>query len=380
MDVSSKLTVGFVINPYAGIGGALALKGSDGADIREKALSAGAEKKAGKRAETTLKLLESYKDQLHFITAADEMGADSLNLMGFSFDSVYTAPKQPSSPEDTKKAVAAIVTHKVDILLFAGGDGTARDIYQVVPEQQLVLGIPAGVKIHSGVYAISPTAAGRVIEKILQGELSSIRNADVMDIDEKAFRKGTVKARRFGEMSVPAELEYVQAVKMGGKESDEMVLDDIAAEVIERSDSELLVMGSGSTAEAVMQAMGHDNTLLGVDLVQQYNLLASDLTENDLYKAVSQHETGSVKLVITLIGGQGHLLGRGNQQLSPRIIRHIGKDNIWVVATKTKLQSLNHKPLRVDTGDSELDSELSGTIRVITGYHDEVLMPVAAVK
>jgi len=250
----------------------------------------------------------------------------------------------------------------------------------VVPEQQLVLGIPAGVKIHSGVYAISPAAAGRVIEKILKGELSSIHNADVMDIDEEAFRNGTVRARRFGEMPVPAELEYVQAVKMGGKESDELVLDDIAAEVTERVDDELLVMGSGSTVEAIMQAMGHKNTLLGVDLVKQGSLLASDVTESRLYEEVTQHETGTVKLVITLIGGQGHLFGRGNQQLSPRVIRHIGKDNIWVVATKTKLQSLNNKPLRVDTGDSELDSELAGTIRVITGYHDEVLMPVAAVN
>ena len=380
METSSKLTVGFIINPYAGIGGALALKGSDGADIREKALAAGAEKKAAKRAETALELLQPYKQQLHFVTAANEMGADSLKALGFSFNSVYKAAETPSSPEDTKKAVSEIVTHNVDILLFAGGDGTARDIYQVVPEQQLVLGIPAGVKIHSGVYAISPTAAGRVIEKILQGELSSIHNADVMDIDEEAFRKGTVKARRFGEMSVPAELEYVQAVKMGGKESDEMVLDDIAAEVTERIDDELLVMGSGSTVEAIMQCMGHENTLLGVDLVEQNNLLASDVTENRLYEEVAKRETGSIKLVITLIGGQGHIFGRGNQQLSPRVIRHIGKENIWVVATKTKLQALNNKPLRIDTGDSELDRELSGTIRVITGYHDEVLMPVAAVN
>lgn len=380
METSSRLTVGFIINPYAGIGGALALKGSDGADIREKALAAGAEKKAAKRAQTALELLQPYKKQVHFVTADNEMGAETLAAMGFSFDSVYSAAESPSSPEDTKKAVAEIITHKIDILLFSGGDGTARDIYQVVPEHQLVLGIPAGVKIHSGVYAISPTAAGRVIEKILKGELSSIHHADVMDIDEEAFRNGTVRARRFGEMSVPAELEYVQAVKMGGKESDEMVLDDIAAEIAERVDDELLVMGSGSTVAAVMQTMGHENTLLGVDLVQREGLLASDVTESRLYEAVTQQANGTVKLVITLIGGQGHLFGRGNQQLSPRVIRHIGKDNIWVVATKTKLQALNNKPLRVDTGDLELDSELAGTIRVITGYHDEVLMPVAAVN
>ncbi len=379
MTAVNRLTVGLVVNPYAGIGGAIALKGSDGADIREKALKAGAERKAMQRAETALKILQNYQKQLDFVTCGGEMGENVLKSLGFSYQTVFNPNAQETSSDDTKQAVKAIIDKNVDILLFAGGDGTARDAYSVVPDNQLVLGIPAGVKIHSGVYAISPTAAGRVIEKILKGELSSIHESDVMDIDESAFREGVVKARRYGEMSVPAELEYVQAVKMGGKESDELVLDDIAAEVIERVDDELLVMGSGSTVAAIMDDMGIENTLLGVDLVQNETLVKSDVTEKELFEAVS-NSVGSVKLIITLIGGQGHLFGRGNQQLSPRVIRAIGKDNIWVVATKTKLKSLNNQPLRVDTGDSELDNELSGTIRVITGYHDEVLMPVAAVS
>lgn len=379
MTAVNRLTVGLVVNPYAGIGGAIALKGSDGADIREKALKAGAERKAMQRAETALKILQNYQKQLDFVTCGGEMGENVLKSLGFSYQTVFNPNAQETSSDDTKQAVKAIIDKNVDILLFAGGDGTARDVYSVVPENQLVLGIPAGVKIHSGVYAISPTAAGRVIEKILKGELSSIHESDVMDIDESAFREGVVKARRYGEMSVPAELEYVQAVKMGGKESDELVLDDIAAEVIERVDDELLVMGSGSTVAAIMDDMGIENTLLGVDLVQDDALIKSDITEKELFEAVSK-SVGSVKLIITLIGGQGHLFGRGNQQLSPRVIRAIGKDNIWVVATKAKLKSLNNQPLRVDTGDCELDNELSGTIRVITGYHDEVLMPVAAVS
>lgn len=379
MTAVNRLTVGLVVNPYAGIGGAIALKGSDGADIREKALKAGAERKAMQRAETALKILQNYQKQLDFVTCGGEMGENVLKSLGFSYQTVFNPNAQETSSDDTKQAVKAIIDKNVDILLFAGGDGTARDVYSVVPDNQLVLGIPAGVKIHSGVYAISPTAAGRVIEKILKGELSSIHESDVMDIDESAFREGIVKARRYGEMSVPAELEYVQAVKMGGKESDELVLDDIAAEVIERVDDELLVMGSGSTVAAIMEDMGLENTLLGVDLVQNETLVKSDVTEKELFEAVS-NAPNSVKLIITLIGGQGHLFGRGNQQLSPRVIRAIGKDNIWVVATKAKLKSLNNQPLRVDTGDCELDNELSGTIRVITGYHDEVLMPVAAVS
>ncbi|MCH2455734.1 MAG: ATP-NAD kinase family protein, partial [Idiomarina sp.] len=326
MTAVNRLTVGLVVNPYAGIGGAIALKGSDGADIREKALKAGAERKAMQRAETALKILQNYQKQLDFVTCGGEMGENVLKSLGFSYQTVFNPNTQETSSDDTKQAVKAIIDKNVDILLFAGGDGTARDVYSVVPDNQLVLGIPAGVKIHSGVYAISPTAAGRVIEKILKGELSSIHESDVMDIDENAFREGIVKARRYGEMSVPAELEYVQAVKMGGKESDELVLDDIAAEVIERVDDELLVMGSGSTVAAIMEDMGLENTLLGVDLVQNETLVKSDVTEKELFEAVS-NAPNSVKLVITLIGGQGHLFGRGNQQLSPRVIRAIGKDN-----------------------------------------------------
>jgi len=179
-------------------------------------------------------------------------------------------------------------------------------------------------------------------------------------------------------MQVPSELRYIQAVKSGGKESDELVLQDIAADVISKMDDELFVIGSGSTTAFVMEELALENTLLGVDAVQEQELVASDLTEPKLWQLIQTYQQGQVKLVITLIGGQGHIFGRGNQQLSPRVIRAIGKDNIYIIATKTKLNALDARPLITDTGDSELDMELSGYLPVITGYNDQVLYPVAS--
>ena len=145
----------------------------------------------------------------------------------------------------------------VDLLLFAGGDGTARNICAAVGDQTTVLGIPAGVKIHSGVYAISPQAAGKLVAKLIAGELVSLSEAPVMDIDEQAFRSGVVKARRYGEMRIPAQLRYIQSVKMGGRESEELVLADLAAYVAAQLEDDVrYVMGSGSTVAAVMAELG----------------------------------------------------------------------------------------------------------------------------
>jgi predicted polyphosphate/ATP-dependent NAD kinase len=240
------------------------------------------------------------------------------------------------------------------------------------------LGIPAGCKIHSGVYAITPTAAGRVVELMITNQLVSLTDADVMDIDESLFRQGIVKAKRFGEMQVPSELRYIQAVKSGGIESDELVLQDIAADVIAKMDDELFIIGSGSTTAFVMEELALENTLLGVDAISEQALIASDLTEPQLWQLIQPYAQGKIKLLITLIGGQGHIFGRGNQQLSPRVIRAIGKENIIIIATKAKLNALQARPLIADTGDSELDIVLSGYLAVITGYNDQVLYPVAS--
>ncbi len=374
--MSNKFRLGLIINPLAGLGGSVALKGSDG--VASEAIARGAEPKAHLRMAQALAVIADYLPRIEIITASGTMGENLAKSLGFDVQVVYQAAFNDTSADttatDTKQAAIAIEQHNLDLLLFAGGDGTARDLFDVVDETLPVLGVPAGVKIHSGVYGITPHAAGMVLKMLLDGELVSLMSADVMDIDETAFRAGTVRARRFGEMQVPAEPRYIQAVKMGGKEVDELVLSDIAAEVIEQMDDELFIMGSGSTVAAVMDELGVENTLLGVDLIEDRQLVASDLSAEQLLTLTQGRDC---KLIITLIGGQGHIFGRGNQQLSPQLIRRVGKENIIILATKTKLKALEGRPLIVDSGDPELDSELGGYYKVITGYHDYVMYQVA---
>lgn len=368
-----QFKLGLIVNPVAGLGGTVALKGSDGEDTAAKAIALGAEPKSNSRTKAALEVLVPHQSNITIYTVNDEMGEQTAKALGFNTQVVYQS-NSPTTSDDTEAAARLLQQQGVDLILFAGGDGTARNICHAVEDSVPVLGIPAGCKIHSGVYAITPKAAGRVVEMLVKGELVTLSDADVMDIDEVAFRQGTVKAKRYGEMQVPSEVRYVQAVKNGGKETDELVLADIAAYVVSEMDADTLyVMGSGSTVGAVMEEMGLENTLLGVDLVEDQALVGQDLTAQQILELTTGRET---KLVITLIGGQGHIFGRGNQQLSPALIKAIGRDNIIVVATKTKLQALNGRPLICDTGDSKLDDELSGYIRVTSGFNDHIMYAV----
>ncbi len=390
--------LGLVINPVAGVGGSVALKGSD--DMVEHALALGAELKANTRTQTALSVLLPYQNEIMVYTVNNQMGEQAAKNLGFNVKLVYQTRNDNTQSSDTEHAISALLAEQVDIILFAGGDGTARNIAKVVAlnteqksqqsmlPQVPVLGIPAGCKIHSGVYAITPTAAGRVVELMITKQLVTLTEGDVMDIDESLFRQGVVKAKRFGEMKIPSELRYVQAVKSGGKESDELVLHDISEDIIANmsdNNENLFIIGSGSTTNFLMSELGLKNTLLGVDLVQNEALIASDVTEKQLWQQLmlSKKNQQNVKLVITLIGGQGHIFGRGNQQLSPRIIRfiseqHGGKENIIIIATKMKLTALNHQPLISDTGDNKLDQLLSGFMPITTGYKDQVLYPVSS--
>lgn len=369
--------LGLLVNPFAGIGGALALKGSDGAEIREKALTMGAQKKAIDRTRLALEHIVPIKDQVQLYLASGEMGETLAKQMGFSYSVVYQPENTQTESQDTEATARALLAQQVDLILFAGGDGTARNVCHVIGNLVPVLGVPAGCKIHSAVYGITPAATGRVLKQVIEGEIVSVSDSEVMDIDEALFRQGKVNARQYGEMQVPTELRYIQAVKMGGKESDELVLADIAAhviEIIEDNPEYLFVMGSGSTVDFVMQELGINNTLLGVDVIKNKQLVASDVTASELCK-LTAHQNH--KLVLTLIGGQGHIIGRGNQQLSANFLKQLPKENILLIATKSKLSNLCGRPLIVDSGDDSVDQRFSGLVSIITGYHDQVLYPIA---
>lgn len=376
MSKSNRFRLGFIVNPFAGLGGSVALKGSD--DMAATALALGAVPMAHQRAAYALQELVPLIDQLTIVTVQGAMGGELATSLGFQVELISTQPHVPSKAQDSEQAAAEISQLGVDLLLFAGGDGTARNICNSVNARTTVLGIPAGCKIHSGVYAITPQAAGKVVAKMVRGELVSVQEAQVMDIDEVAFRTGTVRAKRYGEMQIPAELRYVQSVKMAGKESEELVLDDLAAFFAQQMDDNVrYIMGSGSTVASVMAALQLPNTLLGVDVVENGEVIASDVTANELLALVDGHDC---RLVITLIGGQGHIFGRGNQQLSPAVIRKVGRQNICVLATKTKIQQLAGRPLISDSGDPSLDQELQGMMRILCGYNDYVMYRLGALE
>ncbi len=369
--------LGVIINPVAGIGGSVALKGSDGEEIYKKALQLGAKPQAQARARSALELIQSYKDEIIIFTAANEMGEYLCHDLGFNMEVVADNQVGETHASDTERSVQALVEKGIDLLLFAGGDGTARNIFHALKamgKQALVpvLGIPAGCKIHSAVYAVTPKHAGELLSLIVRGRPLTLTEASVMDIDEDAFRHDVVKARLYGQLNVPAENQYMQSMKEGGIEHEELVLQDIAAYIVETmEDDTLYLVGSGTTPKAVMDELGLQCTLLGIDAIENQRLIKNDVSEKDILELLDQNKPA--KIIVTIIGGQGHLFGRGNQQFSPEVIRKVGKGNLLVIATPEKIHALHGKPIRVDTGDELLNHDLCGMVSVITGYEQHTL-------
>jgi predicted polyphosphate/ATP-dependent NAD kinase len=383
--VTGQLHLGLIINPLAGLGGSLALKGSDGPAMRQRlqTLSSEQRNRARDRVERAFRPLQDRLSDLQFSTWSDAMGANLMSDLGIAADVAGCAPgDSPSDPlcdtaaEDTRCAAIALKQQGIDLLIFAGGDGTARDIYDAVGADFPVLGIPCGVKMHSGVFAVSPEAAGELLAQLVRGGLVGLRRQEVRDIDEQAFRADKVRTKYYGEMLVPSEGRYLQQTKIGGKESPELVATDIAAWMAESMDPESLnLIGPGSTTASIMQELNLPNTLLGVDAVRAGVVVAADVDEQGLLELLAVH-AGKAEIVVTAIGGQGHIFGRGNQQFSPAVIRAVGIDNIIIVAAKSKISELQGRPLLVDTNDPALDSDLAGYRSVLTGYDDQILYRV----
>ena len=375
-----KFNIGLIINPYAGIGGSVGLKGSDGEEIRAEAIARGAELKAPARAKRCLELLKPFYESIHIYCFAGDMGENIAQELGLQCTLLGSANSSPSNSEDTVIATNEIIKHHIDILLFAGGDGTARNIADALiaanAEQQVVLGVPSGVKMHSGVYAITPEAAGEILLCLLKNQLVNVEACDVKDIDENAFREGKVKARLYGNMLAPVLPQFLQQVKNSGAAQDELVKLDIANSLIDNlEDDTLYIVGPGSTTQVFLEQLGVAGTLLGVDVIANRKLIAADVSANQLENLINQH-IGAIRLIITAIGGQGHIIGRGNQQITPNILRKIKRQHIQIIATKEKILSLNGRPLLVDSNDPELDKEFSGYQSVLVGYNESILYPI----
>ena len=353
--------IGFLVNPIAGMGGTVGLKGTDG--LAEQALARGARPLAFERARTFLNQLSADKESILFLTASGEMGENALEERALNYDVAYQATS-PTNHQDTKAACKAFQERGVDLIIFCGGDGTARDVASIAGQVPL-LGVPAGVKMHSGVFAISPQAAAEIALGYIRGELK-VRDTEVVDVDEELYRKGEMQTKLYALARTPYKPVLVQERKriyVSG--SEEEFKDQIALFASEfMRDGAAYILGAGTTTARIAELLKVEKTLLGVDVVQNGKLIIKDASENDLLILLDREKL--IKIIVSPIGAQGFILGRGSQQISAAVLRRVGEENLIIISTPHKLSELQQ--LLVDTGDEKLDRLLAGRRLVVTGY------------
>jgi predicted polyphosphate/ATP-dependent NAD kinase len=362
--------LGVIVNPIAGMGGRVGLKGTDGAAILARARALGATPISGQRAARALAELTSL--QIEILAAPGPMGALPCADAGLACAALHGITADAAG---TRAAAQTMAQAGVALILFAGGDGTARDIAGIVGTATPLLGIPTGVKMQSAVFANSPAAAGRLAARFLT-EGTRLREAEVLDLDEDALREGRVSPRLHGTATVPEERALMQASKAGATVPDEAALDALARRLVtEMERGRLYLLGCGTTMRRVKRAMGFEGTLMGVDVALEGRLLAADVGEQQLLRLT---ETTPATAIIGVTGGQGFLLGRGNQQFSPAVLRRLGRQNIIVVAGALKLAALDPACLHVDTGEADTDAMLAGYIAVRTAPDRTAMLRIAA--
>ena len=372
LALGSFMRVGIVVNPDAGLGGKLGFKGSDGR--AEEARNAGAQDRAGPRMQQCLNkfsdLLNSSLNRSKVIPELysweGRMGGDWINN---DYQSIGKTP-EITTAEDTGGLVEQLIALEIDVILYAGGDGTTRDIVNALGEVKIpLIGVPGGVKMHSGCFATTPNAAAEVLFSFVIGDLTS-SITEVMDLDEEVYLTGQWKVRMYGEALTPASPRYIQGAKQQvERSSEEEIIEGLANHLDELINSKpdlMVIWGSGGTLTLIGQLIGHELTLLGID-IQHQNKIHKDLNEQELIQILSSHQ-GEKLLLLSPMGGQGFLIGRGNLQLSPEVLRIIGIDCVLGVATPAKLIGLS--TLRIDTGEDALDEEFSARkfVKMLQGY------------
>ncbi len=363
------MKIGLIVNPIAGMGGKVALKGTDG--VVEEAIRRGARPIALDLAKLCLHELSHYPEsrKIEFLTGPDGLGENALKNSNFQFEvikhreikykNVLGVEIPDTSSEDTR-TLARIMAERTDLILFAGGDGTARDIYLAIGRKRPILGIPTGVKMFSGIFAASPEDAARILVEFIRGNAQVIER-DIMDLDENAFRRDEIRPRHYGRALTPYIELLVQGAKEPSRTNEAEDIEAIIEALYEELEDGIYFLGAGSTIKRLKDKLGINGTLLGVDIVEikdgKARLLIKDAQERDLLHFVDKNP----KIIVTVIGGLNFLFGRGNQQFSAEVLRHIPKENIIIVATPSKIEK---GMVRVYTGDKEVDERLRGYMRV----------------
>ncbi|MFX1457169.1 MAG: ATP-NAD kinase family protein [Promethearchaeota archaeon] len=363
--------IGLIVNPIAGMGGSVGLKGTDG-DSYQKALEMGAKPITPKRVKELLSHIGN-KEKLFILVAPGKMGADIINDMGIQFE-IVDKIDEITSAEDTKRIAKQMLNKGIEILIFCGGDGTARDIYDAIGLEIPVVAVPGGVKMYSSVFSFNPKAAAQIIDGFVE-DFSETEDREILDIDEQLFRKDMLKATLYGYLKVLKFRNLVQAGKVGSQFSKtiEENKQEITQWVIEDMEEETLyLIGPGTTVKAIADNLKLPKTLLGIDAINKKKLIGRDLNETKILKLLEEYN--KAEIIISPIGGQGFIFGRGNKQFTPKVIKQVGKRNIKIISTEDKIRKLDC--LRVDTGDSDFDLELKGLMKVIIGYKQQLVIPV----
>lgn len=372
--------VGFLINPISGMGGSVGLKGTDGEETLKRAVELGAKPGAEERGIKVLAILKERGFDFGFVTCSGSMGESAFKRAGISPDRyrVVNEVGSETTSDDTKKACVRFLEEETDLIVFCGGDGTARDIFEVVGKKKPVIGIPTGVKMHSAVFGANPIAAAEVVLEFMSGNLGT-KESEIMDTDEEKYRMGRLEVELIGYAIAPYKKTLVQAGKSAcegpDEEASKKAIAEYVAELMLKSDDHF-ILGPGTTTRTIAKELGIDKTLLGVDVVRICELVEKDTNEESLLRLLE--EWNMAKIIVSPIGAQGFVFGRGNQQISAKVIREVGLDNILVVATPYKLSQTEF--LRIDTGDEELDRMFGEFIKVISGYHEMKMMRIGSLS
>jgi predicted polyphosphate/ATP-dependent NAD kinase len=368
----SLFRCGLIVNPVAGLGGEAALKGSDGVAAQLLATRLGAVSRAAERAVRALGPFRAMPD-FEVVTGSGLLGGDAAERAGVRHRTVYRQAGKTSTASDTKRLATILADEDVDLIVFAGGDGTARDLCEVLGESQTVLGIPSGVKMHSAVFAVTPEDAGNIIQAAVRDTIDRVV-ADVVDIDEDARRSGRLQSRLYGRMLVPRAARGIQSGKRSSVPPGSTALGGIAAEVAARlRPGEACLFGPGTTVQAIGRSLGLELSLLGVDIVRDGVVVGTDLDATGLNRAVGSER---FQVVVSPVGGQGIILGRGNQQLDGRLLERLSPDDLIIACTVQKLGELAGGPLLLDAPTVALNRKFAGIRRVVTGYRQEAAVRV----